>query len=137
MKSFEETLVAMPKPEVRELKHQEAFLHAITKIRDWNVVSLWWVLIPLYVLAMLVMHSLYMPISGFRSGLRELTGKGGIVVPVISIGVPALLLVVNALKIRTLYSLCGGRPSRTFVRAMIVPLLVIVLCLLCLIILIT
>ena len=58
MQNFENKLIQMTKPEVSQLKHQDMLANEITKAKDKSVVSWWWLCIPLYIIATLIMKTI-------------------------------------------------------------------------------
>jgi len=127
MKSFEEKLTNMSKPEISQLKHQDMLAKAITNAKDKSVVSLWWLGIPLYLIAAFVMKSIYIPQTSWNSSIRELTGKQGYMAILVFVVVPVLLIIINLLTIRRLFFLYGNTKVTVFIKTVLVQILIIVL----------
>jgi hypothetical protein len=53
----------LSKPEINDLKHQNLLSEEIIHAKNRHAMSLWWLLIPLYVIATLTMKTLYMKTS--------------------------------------------------------------------------
>ena len=68
--NFEEGLVQMTKPEVTKIKHQDMLADAIARSKDTSVLSWWWLSVPGYVIATLLMKSIYMPHSSYLSNVH-------------------------------------------------------------------
>lgn len=134
MGSFEDLLSNMSKPEVSDLKHAGLLAKAITNAKDKTVVSFWWLLIPLYVLAALVMKSIYMPHNSFRDNLHELASKDSYTSLLLFLVLPILLIIINTLSIRKIYFLSGKPELSGFVKHNYTYILFIIVSLLLLII---
>ena len=63
--SFEMKLAEMTKPEIPQLKHEDMLGNAISNAKDKSVVSLWWLSVPVFIVLMLLMKSVYMPGTTF------------------------------------------------------------------------
>ena len=71
MDEFEEKLLKMTKPEVDKLKHESMLAQEIIKAKEKSVLSLWWISLPLYVVAMFLMKALFDPEGNFFLYLYE------------------------------------------------------------------
>jgi hypothetical protein len=131
---FEKKLKEMKKPEVTHLKHEDMLSNAISNAKDKSVVSLWWLSIPLFITAMLMMKSMYMPGTSLISNLKELAASQRYIFIVFFIASPLVLILVNILTIRKIYVLSGSPKSLNFLEAVWVNVLMIVLSVLILII---
>ncbi|MBS1543981.1 MAG: hypothetical protein JST14_10135 [Bacteroidetes bacterium] len=78
MDSFEDTLEKMPKPGVDELKHERVLTELIVSSRGPSVLAGWWLSIPLYLTAALVMKTMYVEGSGMMDNLHQLKASSGI-----------------------------------------------------------
>lgn len=132
--NFEKKLKEMKKPEVTHLKHEDMLSNAISNAKDKSVVSLWWLSIPLFITAMLMMKSMYMPGTSLISNLKELAASQRYIFIVFFIASPLVLILVNILTIRKIYVLSGSPKSLNFLEAVWVNVLMIVLSVLILII---
>ena len=108
MTAFEETLTGMTRPGVPELKHQALLAQAISKGRSKSVLSLWWMSIPLYVTAMLLMKSAYMRNTTLMSNLHEFIGREKYAAALFFLIAPAVFIIINAASIRRIHYLSGG-----------------------------
>ena len=63
MDDFEKMLVNLSKPEVKELSHQHVLADQIIQAKNKHALSFWWLLIPIYVIAMLAMKTFYVKTS--------------------------------------------------------------------------
>ena len=113
---FEEKLIQMTKPEVNQLKHQDLLAKAISNAKDKTVLSWWWLVIPLYIISMLVMKSLFMPGTTLRSGIHDLTASQGFVAYAFFVILPIILMLINIISIWKVYSFSGSPKSFIFLK---------------------
>jgi hypothetical protein len=134
MENFENKLKQMTKPEVGQLKHQELLNKAIINARDKSALSWWWLVIPLFIILMFLMKSLYMPGTTLISGLNDFMARNKMLAYLFFIIVPVVLIMINTISIRKIYHL-EGRPELTgLFKAVWLNIAIIGLCLLVLII---
>lgn len=126
IKDFEESLTRMKKPEVSGLKHQDMLANAIAKAKDKSVVSWWWLCIPLYIVAALLMKSMFMPNTTLISNLHELATKQRDLYVVSFLLLPIVLIVINIASIRKVYFLSGSPRTIVFFKSVWFNLLMIV-----------
>ncbi len=119
-------LLQMTKPEVSKLKHQNMLEKAIIKAKDKSVLSWWWLSIPLYILAGLLMKSIFMPFTTLGSNLHDLIGKAKYSSILFFLIVPILFIVINFMSIREIYFLSGSPKSLNFLKAVWFNLLIII-----------
>src|SRR5215469_13956062 len=93
--NFEDILKNMEKPGVPELKHATMLPGMIAKVKDRSVVSLWWLFIPLYVIAALLMKSFYVPDTSLTSLLHEFSREKTYTSVLLFYVLPAFLIVIN------------------------------------------
>jgi hypothetical protein len=134
MKNFEEKLNQMTKPEVSQLKHQDMLANAITKAKDKSVVSWWWLCIPLYIIATLLMKTLFMPGTTLISNIYELTGKEKYSSVLFFLILPIVFIIMNFISIRKIYLLSGSLKTINFIRAIWLNALIIIFSIIVLII---
>ena len=72
MEDLQEILTEMSKPEVPNLKHQEAITDLIIRGKRKIALSLWWLSVPVFVLAALLMEQFYKPRSTVWSSIWKL-----------------------------------------------------------------
>jgi len=113
---FEEKLLRMTKPEVSDLKHQDMLANAITKAKDKSVLSWWWLSIPLYIVAMLLMKSAFIPNTTLISNIHELAIKERYISILFFLVVPIVFIIVNLLSIRKIYYLSGSPKTLNFLQ---------------------
>jgi hypothetical protein len=106
--NFEKKLFDMTKPEISRLKHEDMLANAIINAKDKSVLSLWWLSIPLFIIMMLIMKSIYMPGSDLINNIHELAGRQKYVSLIFFLIVPSLLIIFNAFSIRKVYFLSGS-----------------------------
>jgi len=134
MERFEKTLTELSKPEVGELKHTDALASIIASIRDKSVTSAWWIVVPLYILATLMMKSFFVPGTTLRSSLQEFTEKNGLLANALFLVVPSVLTIANVVSIFNLYNSFGKRPKIEFLRMGAVPLFIALLSVVCIVV---
>ena len=134
MKNFEEKLIQMTKPEVSQLKQQEMLANAITKAKDKSVVSWWWLCIPLYIIATLLMKTFFMPGTTLISNIYELTGRERYSSIIFFLILPIVFIIINFISIRKIYLLSGSPKTINFIRAIWFNALIIIFSILVLII---
>jgi len=134
MENFEETLFKMTKPEVSQLKHQDTLANAITKAKDKSALSWWWLSIPLYMLATLLMKSFFMPSTTLMSNLHDLTSKEKYSSVFFFVFLPIIFIAINFISIKNIYFLSGSPKSLNFFQAVWFNVLIIIASILILII---
>jgi len=132
--NFEEKLLRMTKPEVNNLRHQDMLANAITKAKDKSVLSWWWLSIPLYIIAMFLMKSAFMPNTTLISNIHELAIKDRYTSVLFFLVVPIVFIIVNLLSIRRIYYLSGNPKTLNFLQTIWYNVLMLVLCILILLI---
>ncbi|HEU5051826.1 MAG TPA: hypothetical protein VFT78_01870 [Hanamia sp.] len=115
MKSFEDELNVMTKPEISELKHQELMSKAVLSVKDKSVVSSWWLAIPLYVIGALLLKSFYTKHS-LLSNIREMKENQPNLSLFIFLIVPVVFAVVNLFEIRKMNLFSGKLKGFSFLR---------------------
>lgn len=126
MKNFEEKLLQMTKPGVSQLKHQDMLANAITKAKDKSVLSWWWLSIPLYLIATLLMKSFFMPSTTLMSNLHDLSSKEKYSSGLFFVVLPVVFIVINFMSIRKIYFLSGSPKSINFMQAVWFNFLIII-----------
>jgi hypothetical protein len=127
MKNFKDKLTDMSKPEINDLRHEELLAKVITSARSKTTISFWWIIIPMYVIAAIVMKSFFVIHSTFRSNLRELTDKNGYFNYLIFIIMPIILIVTNLLSIKNIYFLSGSPKSIKFLSVAVIQIVIIII----------
>jgi len=113
---FEDKLVQMTKPEVTELKHQEILADAISRAKDRSVVSGWWLSIPLYVIAALLMKTFYMPQSSFVSNIHDMISKQAVLSVFILLITPVAAIIINFISIKKIYLFSGNMSTASLLK---------------------
>jgi len=116
MENFEEKLTQMTKPEVTYLKHQDMLANAITKAKDKSVISWWWLSIPLYLIAALVMKTIFMPQTNLRLNIHEFSNREIYSSVLFFLVLPIVFIVINFISIRNIYFLSGSPKSISFLQ---------------------
>jgi len=133
-KNFEEKLSQMTKPAVNQLKHQEMLSNAVSNAKDRSVVSWWWLSIPLYLLAMLLMKSIYMPGTTLISNIHNLTKEQKIPSVILFLVLPVVFILINFFSIRKVFLLSGSSKSLNFLKTIWFNLIMILFSILILLI---
>jgi hypothetical protein len=133
-KNFEEKLIHMSKPEITELQHQDMLARSILKSKDKSVLSGWWLSIPLYIIAALIMKAFFMQGTTMQSNLHNLINKEKYSSFFFFLGLPIVFIIINTMSIRKIYYLSGNPQLLNFLRLVWFNLLVIIISILILII---
>lgn len=104
-KNFEEKLIQMTKPEVSKLKHQDLLSRAIANARDKSVFSWWWLSVPLYVVATLLMKTMFIRNTTLISNIHEFAAKQKSLAILFFLIVPIVFIALNFISIRKIYIL--------------------------------
>jgi hypothetical protein len=134
MQNFENKLIQMTKPEVSQLKHQDMLANAITTAKDKSVVSWWWLCIPLYIIAALLMKTFFMPGTTLISNIYELKGKERYSSVLLFLILPIVFIIINFISIRKIYVLSANPKTINFIRAIWFNALIIIFSIIVLII---
>jgi hypothetical protein len=113
---FEEELTRMSKPEIPELKHAGLLSEAIAGAKDRFVLSVWWLSIPLYVLAMLAMKAAFVPHAMVLRLLHELIAGQHWLFFFLFVVFPLVFIVVNVASLLRMHFLSGSPGMGHFVR---------------------
>lgn len=124
--NFEKKLREMEKPEIHQLKHEDMLANAIINAKDKSVVSWWWLSVPVFIIAMLLMKTLYMPGTTLISNIRDLAGKGKYMSLIFFLISPVVLIILNAFSIRKIYYLSGSPKSMNFLETVWFNILIII-----------
>lgn len=108
MDNLEDILAKMSKPEIPPLKHQDITGKAIIESKRKAVMSIWWLSLPVYLLATLTMKSLYKPGTTLKSNIRDLCTANHYLPLLLFFIVPAVLVVINIFQVRTIYKLTNS-----------------------------
>ncbi len=134
MENFEDILTRMTKPEVTRLKHQDMLANAITKGKDKSVISWWWLSIPLYLIAALLMKSFFMPQTTLLSNIYEMANKEIYSSVLFFLVIPIVFIIINLISIRNIHFLSGSPKELSFLRIVWFNVLMIIISILILII---
>jgi hypothetical protein len=124
--NFEKKLSEMTKPELHQLRHEDMLADAIINAKDKSVVSWWWLSVPVFIILMLMMKSLYMPGITLVSNLQELAGREKYMSLLFFLISPVVLIILNAVSIRKIYFLSGSPKLLNFLQIVWLNVLVIV-----------
>jgi hypothetical protein len=123
---FEKKLFQMTKPEVDQLKHQDMLADAIANSKDKTVLSLWWLIIPVYSIMMFLMKSLYIPGATLSSSIHVLMTKQIFVAYLFFLISPLIFILINIISIRKVYILSGSPKSLNFLKTVWLNVLIII-----------
>lgn len=124
----------MNKPETGPLKHQQMLESAITRIKDHSTLSAWWLCLPLYVLAMLFMKTLYVPESTLISNLADLQARQPLLSVLMFVLVPIGSIILNIVSIKRLLAFSGARNVNEMPLFALLPMLMVIVSILILIV---
>jgi hypothetical protein len=134
MQNFEKKLTQMTKPEVSELKHQEMLANAIRKAKDKSVVSWWWISIPGYIIATLLMKTVFMPGTTLISNISDMVTREKYSSILFFLIVPIAFIIINIISIRKVHFLSGSPKTLNFLWEVWFNVLIIIFSILILII---
>jgi hypothetical protein len=132
--NFEMKLTEMSKPEIPSLKHEDMLGRAITNAKDKSIVSLWWLSVPLFIILMLVMKSVYMPGTTLVSNMSEMETRNKFTSIIFFLISPVVIIIFNALSIRKIHFMSGSPKSISFLETVWINILAIALSVIVLII---
>jgi hypothetical protein len=132
--NFEDKLIQMTKPEVTDLKHQEMLSEAVLKAKEKSIVSWWWICIPLFIICMLIMKSMFMHGTTLISNLQEYAEKEKYQSFFLFIIMPVGLIIFNLLSIRKVYIFYGSPRETSFLELVWFNVVIIVFSILVLVI---
>lgn len=104
----------MSKPAMPDLKHQEALMDLITRGKRKTAVSFWWLAVPLFMMAMLLMQQIYRPQSTFRSSIRDFKDRNSVEAVFLLVIAPLILAIANGWQIARLDFLLRPRGASRF-----------------------
>lgn len=132
--SIESVANEMTKPDIKGLKHEDILSNAIINAKDKSVVSWWWLSIPVFIILMLLMKSVYMPGTTLISNIHELASREKYMSIIFFLLSPVVLIIVNTFSIRKIYIISENPKSINFLKTIWFNILTIVLSILILII---
>lgn len=97
LQNFENKLLQITKPKINQLKHQDMLENAITNAKDKSVVSWWWLCIPLYIIATLLMKTFFMSGTTLISNIHEIKSKEWYFSTLLFLIIPVIFLTINIL----------------------------------------
>ena len=125
--NFEEKLVQMTKPEVNQLRHQEMLANAISNAKDRSVVNWWWLSIPLYIVAALLMKTIFMPGTTLVSNIHEFRGNEKYLSFFFFLILPVISIIISLISTREIYFLSGSPKEMKFLEAVWYNILMILI----------
>jgi hypothetical protein len=125
--NFEKKLKEMTKPEIPQLKHEDMLAKTVINAKDRSAVSWWWLSVPIFIILMLLIKSIYMPGTTLITNIHELAGREKYMSLIFFLISPIVWIVVNLLSIRKIYFLSGSPRSLTFIETVWFNVLMIVL----------
>jgi hypothetical protein len=122
---FEEKLLKMTKPEVKDLHHQELLAEAILKAKEKSIVSWWWLSIPLFIIGMLLMKSHFKPGSSLINNIKEYSATDKYSAIFFFVIIPTIFIFVNLLSIRNVFIFLGKPKEYSFLESVWFNLVII------------
>jgi hypothetical protein len=95
MEDFEKMLTEISKPEVKLLRHQDLLAGKIVHTKNRNALSLWWLLVPLYIIVTLTMKTFYLKTS-FKHEIGLFRATNPIISFMLFLMLPALIIIFAA-----------------------------------------
>ncbi len=132
--NFENELTEMKKSEVTRSENRDILPDAISNAKDKSVLCWWWLTIPLYIIIMFLMKSIYMKHSTLISILHEFSGREKIFSVVFFLIIPLVFIIMNFFSIRKIYFLSGNPKIMNFLWEVWFNVLIIIFSLLILLI---
>jgi len=128
MNEFEDKLERLSKPEITNLKHEAMISEQVINMKRKTALSWWWVLFPVYFVAILIMKSFYFPGRNTFGYLTEFIANYPYFSFMVLAILPVLTIVINLLAIKKiwLYSV-ADRPGINFLRLTLFPALLILI----------
>jgi hypothetical protein len=133
MKNFEEKLNQMTKPEILQLKHQDMLAKELVKSKEKSIISWWWLVVPLYIIAAFVMKSIYMPQTNLFTSIDDFFIKEKSIAVFFFLIMPIALIVINFLSLKRLYFLSGNPRTLNFLKTIWFNISIIIISILILI----
>jgi Na+/melibiose symporter-like transporter len=127
MLNFEKKLNEMEKPQISQLKHEDMLSDAIINAKDKSVVSWWWLSVPVFIILMLLIKSIFMPGTSLISNMHELKTEQKLISVIFFLISPLILILVNALTIKKIHFLSGSPKSISFFEAVWFNIIIIVI----------
>ena len=126
MNDFEIRLEKLSRPEIKNLKHESMMADQIIKMKRNAALSWWWVLLPAYLAATLVMKSFYFPGADAGSYLSEFIRQSPGFSALVLLVLPLLTIVVNLLAVKKIWFYSASvKPGMHILRLTFMPLLLI------------
>ncbi len=126
MEDFEDKLNKMTKPEIVDLSHQNILANTVIRAKDKSVLSMWWLSVPLYIIAALLMKTFFMPNTTLISNIHDLANKDIILSILFFVAVPIGLIVLNIRDIKKVHFLLGNPKTISFFGVIWINILTIV-----------
>jgi len=131
MESFEEQLSKMSLPETGNPQHRQLLLRQVAKLKEERTLSLWWISIPLFMIAAFYMRSFYIHNAAWASGLEEFLNRQKILGALLFAAVPGLLMLLNIFRIKKIHFLSGSPALLEFIGIIWLNLLQTAIALVC------
>ena len=116
MNNFEDVLEQLSKPTITNLKHTDLLQKELVRAKDKSMLSVWWLLVPLYLIIMFLMKSFYMPSYSLMKSIDELKATQPFFSILIFIIIPIIFLVINLNSILKIYKLFGQISIKAFIK---------------------
>ena len=116
IKEFEDMITNMPKPELSHLRHQSLLLSALSKAKHKFTLSFWWIAIPLFVIAVTLMESLFFKGTRFYTVFSALQIRHDLAYHLLFLALPLTLIVLNIISLRNYYKIHLSPQKMNFLR---------------------
>lgn len=128
MKNFENILSEISKPEIGELKHQDMLADRMIRVKRKTAYTWWWILLPFYIIATLMLKSLYFGNYPPEHFLKQFLVRNNTISFLLFAGLPAITAVIHFLELRKINFYSGSIwKNRESIMILILPLSMILL----------
>ena len=128
MNEFEDKLDRLSKPEVKSLKHEAMVSELVIHMKRKTALSWWWVLFPVYFVAILIMKSFYFPGRNTFDYLAEFIAHYPYFSFLVLGFLPTLTIVINLMTVKKIWFYAvADRPGIKFLRLTIFPAILILI----------
>jgi hypothetical protein len=116
----------MTDPLNEQNKLEELLERSLSNATDKSVISGWWIIIPIYIIAMLFMKTVFLPETTLISNIDELADKEKYSSIFFFLLIPFVLLLLNLITIWRIYSLSGNKQRSRFLKSVWHNILIII-----------
>jgi hypothetical protein len=108
LKELETKLSKMEIPAIDKLKHADLLAYATIRAKDKSVLSWWWLSIPLYIIAMLLMKSFFIHETTWKTIMKNFIEQQHYSSLLLFVIIPVFSILFNFISIRKIYYILGN-----------------------------